>query len=152
MDLSQAEVKNLKYNWLDTIDLELNHPTYGWIPFTASPDDVEEHGKAIYAKAIAGDYGPIAPFVAPADIVGEEALNMLRQKRDDLLVTEVDPLVSNPLRWADLGQEKQALVAAYRQALLDMPENNPNAAYTFSKETGDFVEKNITWPELNLGE
>ena len=152
MDLTQAEVKNVKYNWLDTVDLELNHPEFGWIPFTASPEDSEEHGRAIYAKAVAGDYGPIAPFVPPADIVGEEAFAMLRQKRDRLLETKVDPLVSNPLRWADLGQEKQALVAAYRQALLNMPEANPNAAYTFSKQIGNFVEKNIVWPELNLGE
>jgi hypothetical protein len=31
------------------IDCELNHPRYGWIPFTASADDVEEHGRIIWA-------------------------------------------------------------------------------------------------------
>lgn len=47
------------------VTLDLNHPDYGWIPFTASPDDVEEHGRAIYAAAMAGAYGEIAPYVAP---------------------------------------------------------------------------------------
>ncbi len=30
------------------------------VPFTASPDDPEEHGRLIYAAAMKGDYGPIA--------------------------------------------------------------------------------------------
>lgn len=42
------------------IDVELNHPEYGWIPFTASPDDEEQHGRDIYAAAHAGEYGPVA--------------------------------------------------------------------------------------------
>lgn len=48
-----------------TIDLEINHPTFGWIPFTASPDDVEDHGREIHAAAEAGDFGPISPYVEP---------------------------------------------------------------------------------------
>ena len=27
----------------------VNHPDFGWIPFTADPDDVEPHGRAIWA-------------------------------------------------------------------------------------------------------
>jgi hypothetical protein len=37
------------------IDCEINHPHYGWVPFTASPDDVEEHGRALYAILNARD-------------------------------------------------------------------------------------------------
>lgn len=47
------------------IDLEIEHPLYGWIPFTASPDDIEAHGRQLHAEALAGKFGPIAP--APAD-------------------------------------------------------------------------------------
>ena len=47
------------------IDLEIDHPNLGWIPFTARPDDVEALGQELYAKAIAGDFGLIAPYVAP---------------------------------------------------------------------------------------
>lgn len=35
------------------------------VPFTADANDVEDHGRAIYAALVAGDYGPIAPYVAP---------------------------------------------------------------------------------------
>jgi hypothetical protein len=45
-----------------------------------------------------------------------------RKDRDKILADVVDPLVSNPLRWADLTAEKQAEWAAYRRALLDVPQ------------------------------
>ena len=35
------------------------------VPFTASPNDVEAHGREIYADLIAGRYGEIAEYVAP---------------------------------------------------------------------------------------
>jgi hypothetical protein len=44
----------------------------------------------------------------------------VRAQRDGLLVSDVDPIVSNPLRWADLSAEKQGQWATYRRALLDI--------------------------------
>lgn len=45
-----------KIEWRNTaqlddgrFDCEINHPDFGWIPFTASPDDVEPHGREIWA-------------------------------------------------------------------------------------------------------
>jgi hypothetical protein len=35
------------------------------LPFTASPNDIEEHGRAIFAAAVAGEYGPVAEYVPP---------------------------------------------------------------------------------------
>lgn len=35
------------------------------LPFTADPNDVEAHGRQIYADCVAGVYGPIGPYVAP---------------------------------------------------------------------------------------
>ena len=54
------EYKNPKYNEAGNIDLDLNHPTFGWIPFTASPDDVEKHGRDLFEdlKDIAEPYMP----------------------------------------------------------------------------------------------
>jgi hypothetical protein len=46
----------------------------------------------------------------------------VRSQRDRILVTAVDPLVSNPLRWGDLTAEKQQAWANYRRELLDVPE------------------------------
>lgn len=46
----------------------------------------------------------------------------VRSQRDYKLKTEVDPIVSNPLRWAEMTSEKQTEWAAYRTALLNLPE------------------------------
>ena len=37
------------------------------LPFTASPTDIEAHGRAIFADLVAGVYGPIAEYVAPPE-------------------------------------------------------------------------------------
>lgn len=35
------------------------------LPFTASPTDCEPHGRAIFERLVAGEFGPIAEYVAP---------------------------------------------------------------------------------------
>ena len=62
-----VEAKNPARNQHGGIDIELNHPVHGWIPFTASPDDVEAHGRAIYEMAERGDFGEVAPYVEPEE-------------------------------------------------------------------------------------
>jgi len=54
------EVRNARYadQGHNRIDCEINHPQYGWIPFTADPDDPEKHGKDIYDAALSS--GPAA--------------------------------------------------------------------------------------------
>lgn len=79
------QVKNLKYNQLGTIDCEIEHPSYGWIPFTASPDDIETLGKEIYNKAISGEYSEIAEYVAPPVQVLIPSFVTMRQARLALL-------------------------------------------------------------------
>ena len=46
----------------------------------------------------------------------------VRMLRNELLVTDVDPIVTNPLRWADLSAEKQQEWTDYRTALLNVPQ------------------------------
>lgn len=58
--------RNPKRNQATTIDLEIEHPALGWLPFTASPDDVEEHGRELFARATEGAFGPVADYIAPA--------------------------------------------------------------------------------------
>jgi hypothetical protein len=115
------EAKNPKYSQADnsTIDIEINHAVYGWIPFTADPKDVEAHGRELFAQAVAGEFGEIAPYVPPTV---EVLAQIARADRDAKLAIEIDPLVSNPLRWGELSQADKDLIAAYRQALLDVPE------------------------------
>lgn len=35
------------------LDMLILHKTYGWIPFTADPEDVEEHGRELHALGLA---------------------------------------------------------------------------------------------------
>lgn len=62
------EFRNAKYINADQtmIDLEYNHPDFGWIPFTASENDVEEHSRELFALASAGTVAPYVP--SPSDI------------------------------------------------------------------------------------
>lgn len=61
--------KNAKFVNADltAVDLELDHPDFGWIPFTARADDVEEHGREIFALA----KSTAAAFVAPVYTIEE---------------------------------------------------------------------------------
>jgi len=56
------EIRNPQYTASGAIDCEIEHPVLGWMPFTASPDDVEAHGREVFAAAVAA--GP-APYVPP---------------------------------------------------------------------------------------
>jgi len=52
-----------------------------------------------------------------------EALSLeVRGMRDFKLRDEVDPIVTNPLRWADLTTAKQNEWAQYRTDLLNVPQ------------------------------
>ena len=62
-----------KYNRAGTIDLIYAHPEFGEIPFAASPNDTEELGRNLYAAALAGEFGPVAPYTpAAAEILAEK--------------------------------------------------------------------------------
>ena len=43
----------------------VEHPQFGTIPFGADPNDPEPHGRELFARAVAGEFGPIAEYVAP---------------------------------------------------------------------------------------
>lgn len=51
-------LRNAKYVHNSWIDCEIEHPQFGWIPHTASPDDPDT--QQIYARIINGEAGPIA--------------------------------------------------------------------------------------------
>lgn len=78
------QVRNLKYNATGTLDCEIEHPTLGWIPYTASPDDCEELGCTLYAEILAGDHGEIAPYVAPVLTLDEQAAQYEREVQQHL--------------------------------------------------------------------
>lgn len=114
------------------MDVEINHPTYGWIPYTLDPSDTDTTVDNDAVMSLIGT--DFTSYVAPtqADLDAGTALQ-IRSDRDYKLLTEVDPLVSNPLRWAELTSDKKTEWSQYRTDLLNLPQQSgfPNA---------------ITWP------
>jgi len=118
-----TEVRNAQsLNTENTMfDVEINHPEHGWIPYTLNPDDTDMTvDNSVLLELIGTDY---AVYVAPtqAELDAELSEN-LRGQRDQKLVEEVDPLVTNPLRWAELTDAKQAEWTQYRTDLLNLPD------------------------------
>ena len=104
------------------------HPVDGYWQTITTPTD--EH-LAAYPKGTVEV--PIRPsslhtwggseWVPPTQEVADaEAAIVVRATRDTALANVVDPIVSNPLRWADMTAEQQAEWAAYRRALLNITQ------------------------------
>jgi hypothetical protein len=125
--------RNAKHISEGRIDCEIEHPVHGWIPYTLDPADTDttvdndELLLAIGADAVA--------YVPPTQEELDVALaTSIRAERNGVLL-EVDAYVSNPLRWSELDAPTQALWATYRQALLDVPQQEgfPHT-HTFPEE------------------
>jgi hypothetical protein len=131
------EYRNPRKNKNDTIDCEINHPKYGWIPYTCHSNDIgaEFDTNDLYIRMNSDP--TLIPYVAPPEPTQEEINIMLskeaRKKRNSLLVSIVDPIVSNPFRWNDMSEEKKQAYIQYRQDLLDI-----------TSQLG--FPNNITWP------
>ena len=67
----------------------------------------------------------------------ENAVKEERAKRDALLQTTIDAM--NPMRWESLTDTQKDAWRAYRQALLDVPQQ-------------EGFPINITWPEAPVGD
>ena len=52
--------RSARYDEAGTITCEIEHPVFGWIPFTASATDVEAHGRALFVHIEAT--GPVLPY------------------------------------------------------------------------------------------
>jgi hypothetical protein len=113
-------------------DVEINHPDYGWIPYTLDPSDTDNTVNNSELMSLIGT--DFTAYVAPTqEELDAETAEQVRSDRDYKLLTEVDPLVSNPLRWAELTSDKQTEWSQYRTDLLNVPQQSgfPNT---------------ITWP------
>lgn len=122
MSITITEVRNAQsLNIENTLfDVEINHPDYGWIPYTLDPSDTDDTVDNSELLTLIGS--SYAAYVAPtqAELDAELASN-LRLDRDYKLSQEVDPIVTNPLRWAELTEDKQTEWTQYRTDLLNLP-------------------------------
>lgn len=126
--MSFPEYRNARYNDSENrqINVEINHPDYGWIPFTADQHDpyTKWNAKEFWDHLIAS--GEVQPYVAP--VIPLEVLAEQARFQRTLLLQESD--------WTqlpDVPQEIKDVWAVYRQALRDitLQEGFPT---------------NITWP------
>ena len=134
MSITITQVRNAKSLQANNakMDVEIDHPTHGWIPYTVDPADTDTTIDNDAVIALIGDN--FTPYVAPtqAELDAKAATNV-RGQRDLLLATEVDPIVSNPLRWADMTTAEQNAWTQYRTDLLNITD-----------QAG--FPHNVTWP------
>ena len=133
MTIEITEVRNAVSLQSDNLcmNVEINHPDYGWIPYTVNPSDTDNtiDNEAVMTL-IGADF---AAYVPPTQAELDAALAAeVRADRDSRLA-EVDAVAGNALRWAALDADTQAAWATYRQALLDVPQQ-------------DGFPNDITWP------
>ena len=104
-------------------DVEISHPEFGWIPYTLDPHDPDNTVSNEDLLALIGsDY---AAYVAPTqEELDANAAAGVRWERDDRLANEVDPIVSNPLRWNDMTPEQQGAWSQYRTDLLNITDQS----------------------------
>jgi len=123
MSIAITEVRNAASLQADNLrmDVEINHPQYGWISYTLDPSDTDTTIDNDAVMALIGD--DFTAYVPPTQAeLDAAAASGVRAERDWRLVTEVDPIVSNALRWADLTAAKQAEWTQYRTDLLNVPD------------------------------
>lgn len=134
MSITITEVRNAhSLNVENTVfNVEINHPEYSWIPYTLDPSDTDTTiDNSELLTLIGSSYEAyVAPTQAELDA---ELATSLREERNGKLVGEVDPIVTNPLRWAELTEAKQTEWTQYRTDLLNLPDQSgfPNT---------------VTWP------
>jgi len=124
MTVTITEVRNAASLQSDNLrmDVEINHPQHGWIPYTLDPADTDTTIDNEEVMALIGT--DFTAYVAPTQAeLDAAAASSVRAERDNRL-TEVDAIAGNTLRWAALDVDTQAAWSAYRQALLDVPQQS----------------------------
>ena len=122
MSITITEVRNAaSMNAANTsIDVEINHPDYGWIPYLLTDYDEDTTIDNEEVMALIG-----TDFVDYAEPTQEEldaAVGAGVRGERNLRLLQVDTVASNTLRWAALTADEQTFWATYRQGLLDITE------------------------------
>ncbi len=125
MSITITEVRNARsMNAANTvIDVEINHPKFGWIPYLLTDYDTDTTIDNDAVMALIGTN--FAAYVPPTQAeIDAAAAAQVRAERDSILARVVDPIASNALRWADMTTEQQNAWTQYRTDLLNVPQQN----------------------------
>ena len=104
-------------------EVNFDHESNEYVGFSAIAEGDLPHTHEIYAKCVSGEYGEITEFTVPTD-TDDENVALLRSIRDVELTENVDPIVSNSLRWGAMTDAEQQSYSTYRQELLDFPSTS----------------------------
>tara|TARA_R110002167_G_scaffold320219_1_gene526049 strand:+ start:433 stop:837 length:405 start_codon:yes stop_codon:yes gene_type:complete len=128
MNITITQVRNAASLQSDNLimDVEINHPQHGWIPYTVDPSDLDN---SIDNSAILSLIGTnFAAYVAPTQEALYAALaDSVRSERDRLLAQ------SDWTQTIDAAIDNQGQWQAYRTLLREIPQ-----------QTG--FPSNINWP------
>jgi len=124
--MTQYQFRNAVKDRLGDFDAEVFFEERNeWVLMTVSVYAIHSHFDvpALWQQIEdSGNFEVTPPKTAEEIAANKEGHN--RTERGFILSVIVDPVVTNPLRWAPLSQEDKDSVATYRQALLDMPEQS----------------------------
>ena len=78
-----------QFSHLFTVDGDGNK-TYNWSNFTADPNDIEKHGRDIFANAENGDYGVVAAYTPPpeSEVFSKEMKKLRLGRNTELEMTD----------------------------------------------------------------
>lgn len=89
--MNYSDVTNPQWNRDGSaIDCMVNFESLGILPFAAVENDNTQHGREIYARCVAGDFGPIADYI-PAPDEGPQEPSIPPEKR--IPVTNSDEIL-----------------------------------------------------------
>tara|TARA_B100001057_G_scaffold464895_1_gene520486 strand:- start:3772 stop:4179 length:408 start_codon:yes stop_codon:yes gene_type:complete len=122
MSITITEIRNaVSINDDDTeFELEINHPEHGWIQYLLNSIDTDT---TINNSALITLIGSNFTKITQSEKDTRESL-WQRTIRNERLIEEVDPIVTNPLRWAELSSDKQTAWTKYRTDLLNVPQQS----------------------------
>jgi hypothetical protein len=106
--------RNARHNSDGGIDLEIEHPRFGWIPFTADAGDPERSGQEIYGEILLDEKLEVALHEPPPPPSLEELAALARARRDELLAS------TDWTQLPDVPAATRQAWAGYRQALRDL--------------------------------
>lgn len=96
------------------------------VEFTARADDLEVHGQALFAQAVAGEFGEIEDYVPPTELEIAQAANPTKRSQQMALC------ISKVQHWEMMGEFAAAMEwRHYYQALA-------------------MLEKTETWPIVEI--
>ena len=107
------QFRNAQHYRDNTVECEVNHKEFGWIPFLAAANDDQEYGRELYRQLVEEHAIEIAPTDG-ARILSQDS-SAARSKRDALLQQ------TDWTQVLDIPESTRTPYAIYRQELRDLP-------------------------------